>query len=424
MSQKDKKSVKSDKSKEKKKKSTKLDKKDSKILPPPTDNDQQQLIAKIISRIGDKESKSLANCDDDDDYPQIQKYNNNNNYQTNDFVIQNNRCENYPTVNKNNNQLRTNKFMIDQTIYQQQQQQDHYNQKNQQQYQDQYYSLNQTQTQYQNQQFTQQATFDYRYERIKDQVSQSLIPKRQEILEQVQKIDNRIDEIKYQSQKIENITREECEIIIDKLKSVETQKLQMLYHDKNELLRDIDQIEIFQQRISYLQDFNSQKNLHIFENIERLSKKRIKKQIDIYPDDLPQDLIQLKQLQLQNQVLQKLMDLKNEIIWKLFSDSQIENKKIKEELEKQANQEFQEWYNIVDQYQQELNRYKLQCTFCGINFDYQLINTDCNSNQQDAIIQFDCEQIPPEQFFGTQRHFFCKSIQNQQSQIQIENNKV
>ncbi|CAD8181017.1 unnamed protein product [Paramecium pentaurelia] len=417
MSSKDKQSVKSDKSKDKKKKSTKLDKKDSKILPPP-DNDQQQLIARVISRSGDKESKNLANCDDD---PQMQTFNNNGNFQTNNSLQQHNQFENYPTVNKNNNQFRTNKFMNDQNT---QQYQDHQYSKSPLQYQDQYYSPSYTQPYYPNQQFTQQATFDYRYERLKEQVNQSLLPKRQEILEQVQKIDNRIDEIKYQSQKIENITREECEYIIDKLKSAESQKLQMLYHDKNELLRDIDQIETLQQRISQLQEFNSQKNLDLFENIERLSRKRIKKQIDIYPDDLPQDLIQFRQLQQQNQMLQKLMDFKNEIIWKLFSDSQIENKRIREELEKQANQEFQEWYNIVDQYQQELNRYKLQCTFCGINFDYQLINSDCNQNLQDAKIQFDCEQIPPEQFIGTRRHFFSKNRQMQQSQIQMEDNKV
>ncbi|CAD8195016.1 unnamed protein product [Paramecium octaurelia] len=419
MSSKDKQSVKSDKSKDKKKKSTKLDKKESKILPPP-DNDQQQLIARVIGRIGDKESKSLANCEDD---PQLQTFNTNNNYQATDFSMQNNQFENYHTANKNNTQFRTNKFMTDQTTYHQQQQ-DQYYQKSQQQYQDHLYSTSYSQPYHPNPAFTQQATFDYRHERIKDQVQQNLLPKRQEILEQVQKIDNRIDEIKYQSQKIENITREECEIIIDKLKSVETQKLQMLYHDKNELLRDIDQIEALQQRVSQLQDFNSQKNLDLFENIERLSRKRIKKQIEIYPDDLPQDLIQFRQLQQQNQMLQKLMDFKNEVIWKLFNDSQIESKKIREELERQANQEFQEWYNIVDQYQSELNRYKLQCTFCGINFDYQLINSDCNLNQQGAKIQFDCEQVPPEQFFGTRRHFFCKSIQMQQSQIQAEENNM
>ncbi|CAD8200914.1 unnamed protein product [Paramecium octaurelia] len=421
MSSKDKQSVKSDKSKDKKKKSTKLDKKDSKILPPPPDNDQQQLIARVFSRSGDKESKSLANCDDD---PQMQTFNNNNgNFQTSNYSQQHNQYENYPTVNKNDNQFRTNKFMTDQTAYPQQYQ-DNFYQKSPQQYQDQYYSPSYTQPYYPNQQFTQQATFDYRQERMKDQVNQSLLPKRSEILEQVSKIDNRIDEIKYQSQKIESITREECEMIIDKLKNVEAQKLQMLYHDKNELLRDIDQIDALQQRISQLQDFNSQKNIDLFENIERLSRKRIKKQIEIYPDDLPQDLIQFRQLQQQNQMLQKLMDFKNEVIWKLFSDSQIENKRIREELERQANQEFQEWYNIVDQYQQELNRYKLQCTFCGINFDYQLINSDCNSNQQDAQIQFDCEYIPSEQFLGTRRHFFSKSRQMQQSQIQMEDNKV
>ncbi|CAD8095969.1 unnamed protein product [Paramecium sonneborni] len=422
MSSKDKKSVKSDKSLDKKKKTTKVEKKDSKILPSLENDQQQQLIARVISRSGDKESKSLANCDDD---VQMQTFynNNNGNYQATDYSMQHNQYETYHTVNQNNNnQFRTNKFMNDQTTHQQQYQ-DQYYQKNPS-YQDQYFSSSYSQPFYPSQQFTQQAGFDYRYERIKDQVTQNLLPKRQEIFEQVQKIDNRIDEIKYQSQKIENITREECEIIIDKLKNVENQKLQILNHDKNELLRDIDQIDGLQQRISQLQDFNSQKNLDLYENIERLSRKRIKKQIDIYPDDLPQDLIQFRQLQQQNQMLQKLMDFKNEVIWKLFSDSQIESQKIRDELERQANQEFQEWYNIVDQYQQELNRYKLQCTFCGINFDYQLINSDCNSNQEDAKIQFDCEQIPSEQFLGTRRHFFSKSRQLQQSQIQMEDNKV
>ncbi|CAD8054709.1 unnamed protein product [Paramecium primaurelia] len=405
----------SSKDKDKKKKTAKLEKKDTKILSIP-DLDQSQLIARVISRGGDKETKNIAN--NEDEMQTFTQSHSNGVAQMNDFQgIQSQ--QQFNTNFLRNNDYNTNKFMSDSTyeeyrgqlnnsLYYQQQTLSMQNYA--QQYPQQYYHMGN------------QDQIDYRYEKIRNQINLSLLPKRQEILYQIQKIENRIDEIKYQTQQIENMTREECDFIIDRLRSAENQKLQRLYQDKDELISNIEQIDSLQ---SYA--LNNQEQIpqsKILENIERIANQRIKTQIDIYSNDLPQEFIQLKQSYQQNIIQQQLIEFKNEVIWKLVNDSKIQIQKIQADLEQQVYQEYQKWLNNEEKYKQELNKYKLKCTFCGVNFDYKQINTNCQSNIQNAKLQFECEEIPQEQYIGTYRHFFSKSKELQESQMQIQNKKV
>ncbi|CAK70633.1 unnamed protein product (macronuclear) [Paramecium tetraurelia] len=407
----------SSKDKDKKKKTAKLEKKDTKIQSVP-DLEQSQLIARVISRGGDKETKNLAN-NEDDPYMQTftSSYSNGVSQMNNFSGIQSQQqlSNNFQRSTDYN----TNQFTSDSTqeeyrsqlnnipYYQQQTQP---MQNYQQYYHKQHYHMgNQDQN-------------DYRFESIRNQINQNLLPKRQEILYQIQKIENRIEEIKYQTQKIENMTREEFDCIIERLRSTENQKLQRLYQDKDELISNIEYIDSLQ---SYALNNQEQvPSIKILGDIERMAKVRIKTQIDIYSNDLPQEFVQLKQSYQQSIIQQQMIEFKNEMIWKLMNDSKAEILKIKAELEQQVQQEYQKWQNIEEKYQEELNKYKLQCTFCGINFDDRQINSNCQSNFKNARLQFECEEVPQELYIGTNRHFFSKSKQLQESQMQIQNKKV
>ncbi|CAD8096790.1 unnamed protein product [Paramecium sonneborni] len=396
----------SSKDKDKKKKASKLEKKETKVINP-SELESSQLIARVTNRLGDKETKNIANNEDDPYTKTFTSFNTDDGAQINNFSgIQNQYQLSYNNLrssDQNTNQLKSESI------------QEYRNQFNQNPYyQQQQISTQQNYDQHYHQDYNKiyQEQRDYRYDQLRNQVNLSLLPKRQEILQQIKKIENRIGDIKYQTQKIENTTREECQLIIDRLKYAEYQMLYSLYQDKQELISNIEQIDEISSRILYNSEQILQTN-YLY-NIERLASIRIKNQIDIYSNDLPQEIFQLKQLQLQNKNLQKLMDFKNEVIWKLISDSKIDQLKIKKDLEREDNNEIQKCYNLVNQQQQELSKYKLQCIFCGINFDYQQINTNCDQNFQDAKLQFECQETPQKEFIGTQRHFFSKNQNLQQ----------
>ncbi|CAD8147059.1 unnamed protein product [Paramecium octaurelia] len=407
----------SSKDKDKKKKTAKLEKKDTKIQSVP-DLEQSQLIARVISRGGDKETKNLAN---NEDGPYMQTFSSS---YSNGFSQMNNFSGIQSQQQLGNNFHRstdynTNQFMSDST------QEEYRSQQNTIPYYQQQTQTMQNYQQYYHQQhyhMGNQDQNDYRYESIRNQINQNLLPKRQEILYQIQKIENRIEEIKYQTQKIENMTREECDCIIDRLRSAEKQKLQRLYQDKDELISNIEYIDSLS---SYALNNQEQvSSINILGDIERMANVRIKTQIDINSNDLPQEFVQLKQSFQQNIIQQQMIEFKNEMIWKLMNDSKIEILKVKAELEQYVQQEQQKWQNIEEKYQQELNKYKLRCTFCGVNFDDRQINSNCQQNSKNARPLFECEDVPQEQYIGTNRHFFSKSKQLQESQMQIQNKKV
>ncbi|KAM3143843.1 hypothetical protein pb186bvf_004119 [Paramecium bursaria] len=245
-----------------------------------------------------------------------------------------------------------------------------------------------------------------RVNRITEQISLNLIPKKEKLINQIQRIEQRIEDIKYAEQKIEQFTREEMEGYIQRLRQAASIKISTLNHDLFELKREVEAINALVHDYNNLQDLQNTTALQIFEAVENLSIRPIKTSIDVYPDDLPQEFLNLKKQAQQSVMLQNMMDFKNELIWKLHSEQQGELKKLKDELELQANQEFQKWAQLVDQFQQELEKYKMQCSFCGIKFDYQIINTICLLNKQG--IEIKGNQEIPQEFIGTQRHYFDK----------------
>ncbi|CAD8114496.1 unnamed protein product [Paramecium sonneborni] len=151
-------------------------------------------------------------------------------------------------------------------------------------------------------------------------------------------------------------------------------------------------IFLFQAHIHLYQYF-----LFLWFNIQYLID--INTQIDIYSNDLPQEILQLKQSYIRKIKLQKLMEFKNEVI----------QKKIKEDIERLVNQEIQKLFNLVDQYQQENQ--------ININFNAYFVKLILIIDDQFKfikckyflIVQFEFEEIPQENLIGTQRHFFGRS---------------
>ncbi|KAM3142964.1 hypothetical protein pb186bvf_005027 [Paramecium bursaria] len=260
-------------------------------------------------------------------------------------------------------------------------------------------------------------SFKQRSNKIQESIQANLLTKREQLLAQIHRIEYRIEEIKYVKTIIERDARAEFGGVLERLKSSEGSKLALLHHEITELQRDLDQINEIGSQFYDLKEQADPcpfllKSRQLYETIEYLVAKPFKIQIDVYPYDLPRELTELR-LQLQKASAQsQLLEFKNEVIWKLINDKQVDEEKLKQELERQAAQEINEWAALVDKFSNELKKYQQVCYYCGCKMEKQYVNSVCNLNkgEQDYDRVF-CHEHPPANHQGTGRHFFSDPIQ-------------
>ena len=70
-----------------------------------------------------------------------------------------------------------------------------------------------------------------------------MVPKRAQLLGQIQRLDQRIDEIKKTKKMVEKDIKSEYGAILERLRSSEGAKLAVLQHDISEIQKDITRID-------------------------------------------------------------------------------------------------------------------------------------------------------------------------------------
>ncbi|CAD8111607.1 unnamed protein product [Paramecium sonneborni] len=259
-------------------------------------------------------------------------------------------------------------------------------------------------------------SFKLRCAKIEESIKANLLGKREQLLAQIHRIEYRIEEIKYVKTIIERDARAEFGGVLERLKQSEGQKLAILSHEISELQRDLDKINEVGSSFYDLKEIPDPcpfllKSRNIYDQIEYMVAKPFKVQIDVYPYDLPRELTELR-LQLQKaSAQQQLIEFKNEIIWKLLSEKQMDEETIKQELERQASEEINEWSKLVDKFSQELKKQQLVCYYCGCKMEKQYVNSICTQNRQEQ--DYDkvfCNEQPPQNHHATGRHYFADPI--------------
>jgi len=78
---------------------------------------------------------------------------------------------------------------------------------------------------------------------VSNTVRTSLVSKRDGLVSQLKKVDERIEEVKSNRAAIEREVKKEYNLMIEKLKNQEGTKIAVLVHEMNELQKDIDRID-------------------------------------------------------------------------------------------------------------------------------------------------------------------------------------
>jgi hypothetical protein len=147
--------------------------------------------------------------------------------------------------------------------------------------------------------------FRARFDIINKAIHRTLLPKRQQLLAQITRLDYRLDEIKTVKGIIEKDVRNEYGAIMERLRSAEGVKLAVLQYDIAEIQKDITRIDEILKAMDELGGGSEMgidmlgfllRFRHLHENIDYAITKQFKVEIEVLPNDLPRELAERRVL--------------------------------------------------------------------------------------------------------------------------------
>jgi len=247
-------------------------------------------------------------------------------------------------------------------------------------------------------------------------ITGSILGKRDQLIGQVHRIDQRLEEIKHVKTIIERDVRAEFGGMLERLRSSEGIKLAVLQHEIAHLQRDVDKINDI---VNVVNELTGEKGdpidfllrcRHLTDTIEYTVAKPFKTTIDVVPYDLPRELGEQREKIEKMKVVTDILAMKDGVIFQLIKKYKEEEEKISAELNKTAQDEIDEWAKLTDKFSSELKKYHVICYYCGNVMDDKNINRMCDVNSRTQIpeeVGYTIEN-PSKEWHGTRRHFFSK----------------
>lgn len=164
----------------------------------------------------------------------------------------------------------------------------------------------------------------------------------------MQRIDNRVEKIRYVKTMIEKDIKAEFSRVLERLRSAEGAKTAVLLHELAALQKEVDKIDDL---TAYVTDLTKEttdpivllvKMRQIADELEITAARPFKQQIDITPD-LPMELEQQREKIEKMKISQEIIDFKDNVIARLIKEKEEHFDKVKAEIDKKAKTEIDEW---------------------------------------------------------------------------------
>ena len=200
-----------------------------------------------------------------------------------------------------------------------------------------------------------------------------------------------MEEIKSVRSMIEQDTRLMFGGMLERVESAQSHKQSVLQHEMATVQQLIDSINGVIQEFTGLTNEGVSplefmvKAATLRQNIEYLLSKTFKTEIDIYPYDLPRELIQIRKELEENAQLDNLLSMKDEIIRSLFGELQTVFLESVADLDAAANQEISSWAALTDKYTTELEELQRICYYCAEPLNEDSVNEECTVNVDKSI---------------------------------------
>ena len=209
-------------------------------------------------------------------------------------------------------------------------------------------------------------------------LNSSIVPKRDQITAQLKRLSAKLEEVREAKSLIEKDMKGEFSAMNERLNSDFGSKVALLEYDVGELQADLDRIDYI---VSSIQSANAdvQSFLGKFPNIrdttDLILAKPFRTEVNIDPESLPKELIEIRESVLQFPALKSLLKTKDEIIFKLIHESENCG-----QVDDHTQKELAEWAKLTEKFSIELGKYRMVCEYCNCLLDSNSVNSNCARN--------------------------------------------
>ena len=209
-------------------------------------------------------------------------------------------------------------------------------------------------------------------------LNSQIFPKRDLLTNQIHRIRFKLDEIREAKLFIERDMKSEFSAMNERLNSSCGAKITLLEYDIAELQGDLDRIEYI---TAAIQGANA--DIHHFlgkypelrDIADLILAKPFRTEVDVDPNSLPRELIEIRGNVAQYPALKGLVMTKDEVIWELAHDSTVNGK-----IDDSTQKELAEWAKLTEKFSAELSKYRMKCEYCLTDLDSISVNTNCPKN--------------------------------------------
>lgn len=212
-------------------------------------------------------------------------------------------------------------------------------------------------------------------------------------LQNIEEISNRIKNNK------DNILKEidnEYNLYLDNIREQEGEKLALVQYNYEDILNDITIMTDIKNYINSIDNSNNPDMTEFLlkykEMMDTIKTKILNKiprshqELEVDPYDY-KNLFAINKAKLEKyDDLEKLIQTKDELIWKLLNNNDSNNNEESDEFvfaKQELYDEVQEWSRLSYKYLLELKKFNKVCAFCGIKLDKESVNSNCNKNTED-----------------------------------------
>ncbi|CAD8181009.1 unnamed protein product [Paramecium pentaurelia] len=250
---------------------------------------------------------------------------------------------------------------------------------------------------------------------IKDRIETAMKNKKENLLDQLEKIETRMKYItEVKATIVKDIHMEFEGGILKRLNDQSGTLTAVLQKDIAWLQKHLNSIDDFIHTFEYLaMDQNVLPLLFMSKTLTQQTMKLlsiiIKTEITSHPSDLPRELFDLRTKIQNSEILQQQIEFKKQVIWKCRQEKIQSLQNIKEEFFIKIEDEIYDWVRLLKKVVNTLDSLCMICTFCGCFID--VVNEQCALNIKPyEEVQFDftgfTNEQPKRKVFGTCQHFF------------------
>ena len=271
-------------------------------------------------------------------------------------------------------------------------------------------------------------SYQKKYSYLSEIINKNIVQKYEQTMSQISYLNYISEQVKKVKNGIEREIRSEYAEMIEELRTVEGKKLAVLNYESSILQKDVNKMQDIMTYVNELGGNESPDMISFLLRYKQLNEmvefalaKPINTKIEITLDDFPKRVEENKRKLERVNKYEKLLKLKDDIIWKIVNEHKANkncsissNEKEINEIKEKSKNEIEAWAKLSDKDALELQKYNLVCNFCGCYLDEVTVNSSCDKNmekEQNSMFAYG-KGIVPEEIKGTGRHFFSSPLKD------------